>query len=104
LRRGRHALNRKKMLEVEELRREADKLDRVYMEVHEDNNLLEEDIEKYKEIVKILNRQNEELVNELERISQVEDDSRSLYSKKDRLEALIYKAEAHLGSGSKDRR
>lgn len=92
------------MLEVEELRREADKLDRVYLEVQEDNTLLEDDIEKYKEIVKILNRQNEELVNELERISHVDEDARTLNSRKDRLEALITKAEAHLEPLHKNRR
>lgn len=92
---------RAKMLEVEELRREAEKLSRIFVEVQEDNQMLEEDLEKYKETVRVLNRQNEDLVNELERVSNYEEGNRSILNRKDRLEALISKAENHLSLNSR---
>lgn len=89
------------MLEVEELRREAEKLNKIYSEVQDDNQMLEHDLDKYKETVRLLNRQNEDLVNELERISNYEEGSRSILNRKDRLEALIAKAENHVSLNSR---
>lgn len=87
---------RSRILEVEELRREAEKLERVLCDVQEDNDILEKDIYKYKETVKTLNYQNEELIAELERISDHDEDVRSIINRRERIEALIARAEAHL--------
>ncbi len=65
-------------------------------EIQEDNSLLETDIDKYKGTVKALNSQNEELVTELEKINQQDHDAKALLNRRERIEALIAKAEAHL--------
>ena len=81
---------------MEELRREAEKLENVLREVQEDNSMLETDLEKYKETVKVLNNQNEELITELDKISSQDLDTRNLLNRKERIDALIAKAESHL--------
>lgn len=78
------------------MRREAEKLERILCDVQEDNDILEKDIHKYKETVKTLNYQNEELIAELERISDHDEDVRSIINRRERIEALIARAEAHL--------
>ena len=87
---------REKQIEVEELRREAEKLEHMLSEIQEDNSMLETDIDKYKGTVRALNSQNEELVSELEKINQQDHDAKSLLNRRERIEALIAKAEAHL--------
>jgi SMC interacting uncharacterized protein involved in chromosome segregation len=81
---------------VEELRREAEKLQNIFSELQEDNECLERDVEKYKDTVKSLSGQNEDLVFELEKITEKEEEARFILNRKSRIEALISKAEAQV--------
>jgi len=68
----------------------------MYNEVKEDNGQLEYDIEKYKENVRALSAQNEELVIELEKISEQDEHVRHILNRKSRIEGLIVKAESQV--------
>lgn len=65
-----------------------------YDEVEEDNDLLFSDIERYKEMVRALSNQNQELIDELDRISEQDENARSILNRRSRIDALIAKAEA----------
>lgn len=95
---GSPELARQKIIEVEELRRESEKLENILSEVHEDNALLQTDIDRYKDTVRTLNQQNEELVAELERITDKQEDIRSLMHRRDRIETLLARAEVTMQS------
>lgn len=84
------------MIEIEDIRRELDKITAMFNEVSDDNNQLELDIEKYKENVRALSAQNEELVIELDKISEQDENVRYILNRKGRIESLIAKAEAQI--------
>ena len=62
-------------------------------EVEEDNNLLQGDIEKYQEMVRALSQQNQDLIDELDKISEQDENARSILNRKQRIDSLITKAE-----------
>lgn len=68
----------------------------MFNEVSDDNNQLEMDIEKYKENVRALSIQNEELIAELDKISEQDENVRYILNRKGRIESLIAKAEAQV--------
>jgi chromosome segregation ATPase len=72
---------------------ELEKLQVTYEEVEEDNDHLEHDIERYKEMVKNLSNQNEELVDELDKITEQDENARFILNRRSRIEGLIAKAE-----------
>jgi chromosome segregation ATPase len=84
------------MNDVEDIRRELEKITAMYTEVSDDNNQLELDIEKYKENVRALSAQNEELIIELDKISEQDENVRYILNRKGRIESLIAKAEAQI--------
>lgn len=62
-------------------------------EVENDNDFLQADIEKYKEMVRALSAQNQELIDELDKISEQDESARALLNRRTRIQHLITKAE-----------
>ena len=58
-----------------------------------DNDHLQNDIEKFKEYVRNLSAQNQELIDELDKISEQDENARAILNRRNRIEALIVKAE-----------
>lgn len=80
-------------LEVEDTKRELRKTQNLYQQVGDDNRLLEIDIEKYKEAIRALSLQNDELVVELDKITEQDESIRYILNRKTRIDNLIIKAE-----------
>jgi chromosome segregation ATPase len=79
--------------QFEDLKNELRKNQNMYLSVDEDNKLLEIDIEKYKEAIRSLSVQNDELLYELEKITEQDESVRYILNRKGRIETLIEKAE-----------
>ena len=68
----------------------------MYEEVNEDNGQLELDIEKFKEKVRSLSVQNDDLISELEKISEQDENCRFILNRRGKIESLIAKAESQV--------
>jgi cysteinyl-tRNA synthetase len=64
-----------------------------FVGLNDDNCLLEDDLEKYKEIIRVLGKQNDELMSELDRITEQDESVRFILDRKCRIDGLIEKAE-----------
>ncbi len=73
---------------------ELERLQVTYDEIEDDNELLQTDIERYKEMVRNLSAQNQELIDELDKISEQDENARAILNRRNRIDALIAKAES----------
>jgi len=81
------ALLKEKSMECEDIKRELRKTQNLFGQVDDDNRLLEIDIEKYKEAIRALSLQNDELVNELDKITEQDESIRYILNRKSRIDS-----------------
>jgi chromosome segregation ATPase len=79
---------------IDELLSELEKIQISFDEVEDDNDQLQAEIERYKDMVRALSNQNQELIDELDKISEQDESARSILNRKARIDSLINKAEA----------
>jgi len=78
---------KEKSMECEDIKRELRKTQNLFGQVDDDNRLLEIDIEKYKEAIRALSLQNDELVNELDKITEQDESIRYILNRKSRIDS-----------------
>jgi len=89
-------LLKQRLNELEDIKRELKKTQNLYQQVDDDNRFLEIDIEKYREAIRNLTLQNDELVNELDKITEQDESIRYILNRKSRISTLIHKAETNV--------
>lgn len=87
------ALLRDQLSVCDSLDREVKLTYESFVGLNDDNCLLEDDLEKYKEIIRVLGKQNDELMTELDKITEQDESVRFILDRKSRIDGLIEKAE-----------